>query len=156
MYSYHLADTSVPVYNMRRVRPQKDVGRGGFPRLSSAVPISAAQQELRDLSADITIQLGIFEAAVEVKPVERLEPRAAFDEAEDVDSMERVFAVAAGSSQDSKLFERRSGPTPDDALNDGRGHIVNFVELKHPQRAMRARRGDVRIRAVSIAYDEAP
>ena len=140
MYSYHLADTSVPVYNMRRVRPQKDVGRGGFPRLSSAVPLSAAQQELRDLSADITIQLGISEAAVEVKPVERLEPRAAFDEVEDVESIERIFAV--GSSQDSKFFERRSGPTPDDALNDGRGHIVNAVELEHPQRAVRARRGD--------------
>ena len=156
MDSNNVAETSEQVYNLRRVRPQEDVGRGGFPRLSSAVPLSAAQQELRDLSADITIQLGIFEAAVEVKPVERLEPRAAFDKAEDVDSIEIIFAVAVGSSQDSKLFERRSGPTPDDALNDGRGHIANFVELEHPQRAMRTRRGDVRIRAVSIAYDEAP
>ena len=153
MYSNNVAETSEQVYNMRRVRHQEDVGRGGFPRLTFTVPISAAQQELRDLSADITIQLGIFEAAVEVKPVERLEPRAAFDEAEDVYSTERILAV--GSSQDSKLFERRSGPTPDDGLDDGRGHIVNFVELEHPQRAMRARRGDVRIRAVSIAYDEA-
>ena len=153
MYSNNVAETSEQVYNMRRVRHQEDVGRGGFPRLTFTVPISAAQQELRDLSADITIQLGIFEAAVEVKPVERLEPRAAFDEAEDVYSTERILAV--GSSQDSKLFERRSGPTPDDALNDGRGQIANFVELEHPQRAMRARRGDVRIRAVSIAYDEA-
>ena len=74
---------------------------------------------------------------------------------EDVYSTERIFAV--GSSQDSKLFERRSRPTLDDAVNEGRGHIVNTVELEHPQRAMRARRGDVRIRAVvSIAHDEAP
>ena len=155
MYSNNVAETSEQVYNLRRVRPQEDVGRGGFPRLKFTIPISAAQQELRDLSADITIQLGIFEATVEVKPVERLEPRAAFDEAEDVDSIERIFA-AVGSSQDSKLFERRSRPTLDDAVNEGRGHIVNTVELEHPQRAMRARRGDVRIRAVSIAYDEAP